>query len=331
MRAAIGLLVLTLGTPLPAQPPAGPGAAARPRPLPLAATRKAAFTATRGTWMSLDVSPDGKTIVFDLLGDLYTVPLTGGKATRITEGLAFDAQPRWSPDGESIVFVSDRSGGDNVWTMRLDFTDTTQVSQGNGSLYLSPEWMPDGEHVVVSQSGGLGGAARLQLYHVRRRSPLALIRGAAPSKTVGAAPSPDGRFVWFAGRNGDWQYNAQFPQYQLYVYDRERGTTSTMSSRYGSGFRPAISPDGKSLVYGTRHNAETGLRVRELATGDERWLAYPVQRDEMESRATLDVMPGYSFTPDSKEIVVSYGGEIWRVPMDGAAPTRIPFEAAVSA
>ncbi|MBI2403237.1 MAG: PD40 domain-containing protein [Gemmatimonadetes bacterium] len=311
-------------------PPGAPGARREPKPLPLAAARKATFTATTGTWMSLDVSPDGRTIVFDLLGDLYTLPITGGKATRITDGMAFDAQPRFSPDGQSIVFVSDRSGGDNVWTMRLDFTDTTQITQGNTNYYFSPEWLPDGEHIVVSRSGGLFGAAKLQMYHVKRRSPLPVIRGPQPFKTMGAAPSPDGRYIWFAGRTGDWQYNALFPQYQLYVYDRERGTTTRMSLRYGSGFRPAVSPDGKWLVYGTRDNVETGLRLRELATGEERWLAYPVQRDDMESRATLDVLPGYSFTPDSRGLVISYGGEIWRVPVDGSAATRIPLEAEVA-
>ncbi len=299
------------------------------KPLPLESARKASFTATEGTWMSLDVSPDGQTIVFDLLGDLYTVPIAGGRATRITEGMAFDAQPRFSPDGETIVFVSDRSGGDNVWTMRLDFTDTTQVTQGNTSLYLSPEWLPDGEHIVVSRAGGLGGAAKLQIYSASRGTPMPVIRTPPSFKTVGAAVTPDGRYIWYAGRTGDWQYNALFPQLQLYRYDRETGWSTRMTNRYGSAFRPAVSPDGAWLVYGTRENAETGLRLRDLRTGEERWLAYPVQRDEMESRAPLDILPGYSFTPDSKAIVVSYGGGIWRVPLDGTDPSQIPFEAEV--
>jgi dipeptidyl aminopeptidase/acylaminoacyl peptidase len=205
----------------------------REKPLPLTAARKASFTATKATWMSLDVSPDGKTIVFDLLGDLYTLPIEGGKATRITEGLAFDAQPRFSPDGESIVFISDRSGGDNVWVMRLDFTDTTQVTQGNTSQYVSPEWMPDGEHIVVSRSSSLFGAAKLQMYHVKRRSPLPVIRTPQAFKTLGAAPTPDGRYIWFAGRSGDWDYNALFPQYQLYRYDRETGNTTQPPVRLG--------------------------------------------------------------------------------------------------
>ena len=83
--------------------------------LPLGMTRSVDFETTEGTWMSLDVSPDGKTIVFELLGDLYTLPLAGGSATRITTGPAFDSQPRWSPDGKRIVFLSDRSGAENIW------------------------------------------------------------------------------------------------------------------------------------------------------------------------------------------------------------------------
>jgi Tol biopolymer transport system component len=324
----VTLVSLTLGsTLLLAQ---GPRGNQRPEPLPLKAERTARFTATEGTWMSLDVSPDGQTIVFDLLGDLYTLPTEGGKATRITKGMAFDAQPRFSPDGESIVFISDRSGGDNVWTMRMDFTDTTQVTRGNTSLYLSPEWMPDGEHIVVSRAAGLGGAAKLQMYNVKRRSPLPVIRTPANFKTIGAAPTPDGRYIWYAGRSGDWSYNALFPQLQLYQYDRETGESTRMTNRYGSGFRPAISPDGNWLVYGTRENTETGLRKRNLRTGEEDWLAYPVQRDDMESRAPLDVLPGYSFTPDSRAIVVSYGGQIWRVPLDGGAASQIPFEVDVN-
>ena len=202
------LLPATVAVPLFAQGPRGGRGGNQEDPLPLKAARHANFTATEGTWMSVDVSPDGQTLVFDLVGDLYTLPITGGKAKRITEGLAFDAQPRVSPDGESIVFISDRSGGDNVWTMRLDRTDTTQVTRGNSSLYLSPEWMPDGEHIVVSRSTGLGQPAKLVLVHVERRSPTPVIRQPTAVKTVGAAPTPDGRYIWFAARTGDWQYTA---------------------------------------------------------------------------------------------------------------------------
>ncbi len=295
--------------------------------LPLEAKRAASFTATKGTWMSLDVSPDGHTIVFDLLGDLYTLPIAGGKATRLTSGMAYDAQPRWSPDGKRVVFISDRSGGDNVWTISADAKDTVQVTKGNDALYLSPVYSPDGKYIFASKSAGLGGAAKLWMYHVDGGSGIQLIKEPQQLKTVGAAFGPNPRYVWFAARTGDWQYNAIFPQYQLGVYDRETGTNSTMSNRYGSGFRPALSPDGKWLTYASRHETRTGLRIRDLASGEERWLAFPIQRDDQESRAPLDALPGYAFTPDSKAIVISYGGEIWRVPIDGGAPSNIPFSA----
>jgi Tol biopolymer transport system component len=306
-------------------PPVPPAAS-----LPLKTARTQTFTTTKGTWISLDVSPDGQTIVFDMLGHLYTMPATGGKATAITSGLAYDAQPRFSPDGKRIVFVSDRSGGDNLWIMSLDKKDTVQLTKGNDNGYFSPEWAPDGKYVVASKSGGLGGAAKLWMYNVDGGNGLALVSGAPPAqKAMGAAFGKDARYIWYAARQGDWQYNAIGPQYELYVYDRENGKTSQMSTRVGSAFRPAVSPDGKLLVYATRLQTKTGLRIRNLDTQAEDWLAFPVQRDDMESRAPLDAYPGYSFTPDSKAVVVSYGGEIWRVPVDKSAATKIPFEATV--
>ncbi|MDE3053762.1 MAG: PD40 domain-containing protein, partial [Gemmatimonadota bacterium] len=297
--------------------------------LPLTPARFADFTTTEGSWMSLDVSPDGKTIVFDLLGDIYTMPSAGGTATAITHGLAYDAQPRFSPDGSRIVFVSDRSGGDNVWTMRSDGSDTTAVTRGNDNQYVSPRYSPDGQYIVVSKGGATGGVAKLWIFDVKGGSGTALITEPATLKTLGAAFEPNGRYIWYAQRTGDWSYNAIFPQYELAEYDRETGRTAVTTSRDGSAFRPEISHDGKWLVYGTRYEARTGLRLRNLETGMERWLAYPVQRDDQESRAPLDVLPGYAFTPDNRAIIVSYGGEFWRVPVDGSRAAQIPFTAHV--
>jgi Tol biopolymer transport system component len=301
--------------------------------LPLKTARTHTFTATEGTWLSLDVSPDGQTIVFDLLGDLYTLPIAGGKATRITSGMGYDVQPRFSPDGKRIVFVSDRSGGENLWLLSLDGKDTTQLTKGNNNLYVSPEWTPDGEYVVASKSGPTFGAAKLWMYNVKGGSGVPLTAQPAPPATLkmlGAAYGKDPRYMWFAARTGDWQYNSIGPQYQLYTWDRDNGRTAQMSTRFGSAFRPTLSPDGTYLVYATRFETKTGLRLRNLTTQEESWLAYPVQRDETESRAPMDAYPGFSFTPDGRAVVVSYGGGIWHVPVDGSAPRRIPFEADVA-
>ncbi len=295
--------------------------------LPLEPARWARFSTSEGTWISLDVSPDGQSIVFDLLGDLYTLPISGGTATRITHGIAHDMQPRFSPDGEQIVFVSDRSGDDNVWLAAADGSDPRPLTKdgGIGSRFLSPEWTPDGQYIVVSRSTFTGGLEKLWLYHRRGGTGLEMTPGPRGLRLMGPAFGADNRYVWYAQRNGSWQYNAVFPQFQIGVYDREAGTRTTMSSRFGSAIRPALSPDGKWMTYGSRYDAETGLVIRELATGEERWLAYPIQRDEQESIANMDALPGYSFSPDSRAVVISYGGRIWRVPVTGSEPTEIPF------
>ncbi|MGE0555218.1 MAG: amidohydrolase, partial [Gemmatimonadales bacterium] len=325
---ALGALLVGLATPLLAQP--RPDSARRNKAgLPLSPGRTFRQTLSHGTWMSVDVSPDGRTLVFDLLGDLYTLPIGGGRATRLTSGLAYDAQPRWSPDGRRIVFTSDRSGGDNVWIIEADGSDSTQVTKGNNNGYISPEWAPDGQYLVVTKTGGGSGGNKLWLYHQDGGAGVQLVQGSNQLTTIGAAFGPDPRYVWFATRQGSWSYNAILPEFQLAMYDRVTGSQTTMSSRYGSAFRPALSPDGKWLAYATRHDAETGLRLRDLATGSERWLAYPVQRDNQEAYPDLDVLPGYAFTPDSRELVVSYGGELWRVPVDGSAARKIPFTADV--
>jgi hypothetical protein len=203
--------------------------------------------------------------------------------------------------------------------------EPAQLSKGVGSRFLSPEWMPDGKYVVVSRAAPRSGLEKLWLYHVDGGTGLEMVGGAPAQRLLGPAVDAEGRYVWYAQRSGMWSYNAILPQYQLQVYDRRTGTRTPMSNRYGSAFRPALSPDGMWLAYGTRRDADTGIRLRELASGEERWLAYPVQRDDQESTANMDVLPGYTFTPESDAIVLSYGGGIWRVPVDGSEPSEIPF------
>ncbi|HEU5218677.1 MAG TPA: amidohydrolase, partial [Gemmatimonadales bacterium] len=332
LRVTTGLLLVGLASPAEAQrPPRDP----MQEGLPLRPARTINFTTRVGTWMSLDVSPDGQTLVFDLLGDVYSLPMSGGKAAAFTRGMAFDSQPRFSPDGRKIVFISDRDGGWNVWTISTDKKDTVQITRGKSNSYESPEFTPDGKFIVVSRGTKLwmfsteGGTGQLII-----RSPAAAGGGGGNQPDVlrqqGAAFGPDPRYIWFAQRRGSWIYNTPMSDYDLAVYDRESGQVSIRANRWGSAFRPTLSPDGRWLVYGTRYIDETRLRLRDLNTGDERWLVYPVQRDDQESRASLDVYPGMSFTPDSKFLVATWNGRLWKTPVEGGgAPVEIPFEADV--
>jgi len=300
---------------------------AEKKDLPLKPERKINFTTSESSWMSIDISPDGQTLVFDLLGDLYTIPIAGGKATPLTSGMAFDTHPRFSPDGKSIAYISDASGSENLWYLTINDTVKHQVSKGKTNMIQSADWTPDGQYLVASKGGVRAlGLPKIHLFHKDGGAGVKLIKKPDRLKTVEPAVSPDGQIIWFSRRMGAWQYNAQFPQYQLATYDRETGITETQTARYGSAFTPTLSGDGNWLVYGTRFEDKTGLILRNLSSGDEKWLAYPVQHDEQESRATMDVLPGMTFTPDNKWLIAAYDGKIYKIPISGAAAVNIPFE-----
>ena len=148
---------------------------------------------------------------------------------------------------------------------------------------------------------------------------------------MGATVSPDGRYIYYAQRTGTFTYNARFPLWQIHRHDRETGDVSQVTNAQGSAIRPVLSPDGKWLVFGTRHKAQTGLRVRNLETGAERWLAYPVTRDDQESRGSRDTLPRYDFMPDGKSLIVPVGGKLQRIDFETGAATPIPFTAKVQA
>lgn len=293
--------------------------------LPLKPERTIAFTTSEGSWMSVDVSPDNKTIIFDMMGDLYTVPVTGGKATAITTGLAFDTHPRYSPDGKKILFTSDRSGSENLWYIDLEKKDTVQVTKDRDQNFSSASWTPDGNFIVTSK-----GRLDMKLWMIHKNAGGGAQLIDSPFlKTIDPVVSIDGRYIYYSQRMGVFNYNAMLPQYSIGVYDRESGKSKTIAVRYGSAFTPVLSKDGKWMAYGSRYEDKTGLVLRELESGNEKWLAYPVQRDDQESMATMGVLPGMCFTPDSKELVASYGGKIYRLPVDGSKAVNVPFTADV--
>ena len=311
--------------------------------LPLTPAKPLKFTTDEGTWLSLDVSPDGRTIVFELLGDIYTIPMAGGAATRLTSGQPFDAQPHFSPDGKSIVFVSDRSQSDNLWVMNADGTSPRALTRENDQKFQSPTYTPDGKYVIASKGNDLfmyyvnGGTGGLRLTGIdstaaRVAAPPGGGRGGAePNVFLGPAVSKDGRYVYFAMRNstGGGYNQVSLAGWQIGVLDRETGTTFTKTNAVGGGMRPEISPDGKWLAYATRNNAETSLMLRDMTTGDERMLIPKIQRDDQESRANRDVVPTYSFAPDGQSIVLAHHGHVWRASVADGHETMIPFTADV--
>lgn len=309
--------------------------------LPMKPARTLDFEVSSGSFMSLAVSPDGKTILFDLLGEIYAMPAEGGKAVPIATGMAFEVQPVFSPDGKWIAYVSDRSGGDNVWIARTDGSGARRISdEDEGAVRTSPEWSADGRSVYVSRY-----RIRIDRYELWRHpvdggpgelvAPARLKEDAPRSawqSTLGAAASRDGKYLYYARRTGDLSFDEPVP-WTIVRRDLATGSEGTIVGSSGGReaggetfFRPAISPDGKLLAYATRRLAETRLRVRDLATGVDRDLG-PAPLDLMNGAAWLDLIPRYGFTPDSRAVLIAYRGKVERRPVDGSAAATLPFTA----
>ncbi|WP_260582278.1 hypothetical protein [Sphingopyxis sp. PET50] len=309
--------------------------------LPLKPARTLEYDVSSGTFMSLALSPDGKTILFDMLGEIYALPATGGRAVPVSTGLAFEVQPVFSPDGQWIAYVSDRSGGDNVWIARADGSDARRISEDDdGAVRTSPEWSADGQSVYVSRYRIRLGHYELWRHPIGGRPGelVAAIRAGddAPrdswQSTLGVSPSRDGKYLYYARRVGDLSVDEPV-QWTIVRRDlatgAEQPVVTSSGGREAGGetfFRPAISPDSRLLAYATRRLGATRLRVRDLATGLDRDLE-PAPLDLTNGAAWMDLIPRYSFTPDGKAILIAHEGRIERRPLDGTAPTRINFTA----
>jgi imidazolonepropionase-like amidohydrolase/Tol biopolymer transport system component len=293
-----------------------------------------AIDTTTGTWMSVDVSPDGKEIVFDLLGDLYVMPISGGEAKAITTGIAWDMQPRYSPNGKWIAFTSDRSGGDNIWVANRDGSDPKQVSKETFRLLTQPAWTPDSEFLVARKhftSERSLGAGEMWLYHRRGGDGLQMTKKRTDQKDTGEpAFSPDGRYLYFSDDvtpGAVFEYSKD-PNGQIYVIqrlDRETGEVDRYVTGPGGSIRPVPSPDGKSLAFVRRVRYQSTLFVKDLESGREKAVFGGLDRDMQETWAVHGVYPNMAWTPDSKSIVFWAGGRIHRLDLATEQVATIPM------
>lgn len=292
------------------------------------------FTTDEGTWMNVDVSPDGKTIVFDLLGDIYSMPITGGKATILRKGMPYEVQPRFSPDGKTLSFTSDAGGGDNIWVMNPDGTDARQITKESFRLLNNAVWTPDGNFLVARKhftSGRSLGAGEMWQYHVTGGSGIQLTKRKNDQQDVNEpVVSPDGKYLYYSEdmAPGDaFEYNRD-PNKQIYVikrYDMQDGKITILTGGPGGAARPQVSRDGKKLAFIKRVRTKTVLYVHDLETGEE-WPVYDkLNRDMQDAWAIFGVYPNFSWMPDNQEIVFWAGGKINRVNINSFEVQEIPF------
>ena len=278
-------------------------------------------------------------IVFDLLGDLYLLPIEGGTATRLTEGPAMDLQPRFSPDGTKISFTSDRAGGDNLWTINADGTDPTQITKESYRLLNNAVWTPDGQYLIAKKhftSTRSIGAGEMWMYHVSGGKGLQLTKRKNDQQDVGEpAMAPDGRALYFSedmSPGPRFQYNKD-PNGQIYVIrelDLETGRLRNLITGNGGSARPQVSPDGRWISFVRRVRTKSVLTVYDRLTGHQRPLFDGLTQDQQEAWAIYGVYPNYAWMPDGHAIVIWAKGGIWKVTVADGEAESIPFEARVN-
>lgn len=301
-------------------------------------SKTATVKTNEGTWMCLDVSPDGKTIAFDMLGDIFTMPITGGKATPIRTGLAWEVQPRFSPDGKYLSFTSDAGGGDNVWIMDANGDNAKQITKESFRLLNNAVWHPDGDYLVARKhftSSRSLGAGEMWKYHVTGGSGIQLTERKNDQQDVNEpCYSPDGKYLYYSEDmypGGFFQYNKD-PNDQIFAikrYDLETGETKTITGGPGGACRPQISNDGKKLAYVRRVRTKSVLFVHDLESGRDYPLFDGLSKDQQEAWTVFGVYTGFDWTPDDRHIIIWGQGKIHRVDSQSGNASEIPFEVEV--
>ncbi len=289
----------------------------------------------QGTWMNVDVSPNGKQIVFDLLGDLYLMPIEGGEATALTTSIAWEMQPQFSPDGSHIAFTSDAGGGDNIWVMDLNSKESRQVTKESFRLLNSPTWSPDGNYIAARKhftSRRSLGAGEIWLYHIAGGKGIQLNKRPNDQKDLGEpAFSADGKKVLFSrdstpGRIFEYSKDSNRVIYEIFSIDRTSGDIKREISGYGGSVRPTPSPDGKFIAFVRRIRNQSSIFIKDLTTGEEYPVYQKLDRDMQETWAIHGVYPTLAWTPDSNEIVFWAGGKIHRLNRVTQVASEIPFK-----
>ena len=298
-------------------------------------TKNFTINTDEGTWMNLDVSPDGKDIVFDILGDIYIMPVSGGTAKLLSGGAAFDVQPRFSPNGRYISYTSDRSGGDNIWIMNRDGSNKRQITKESFRLLNNATWMPNSEYIVARKhfTGTRSlGAGEMWMYNINGGDGVQLTKRKNDQQDSGEPNiSPNGKFLYYSedvtpGPTFEYSKDPNGTIYAIKQLDLTTGKTTDLIRQQGGAARPQISPDGKLMAFVKRVRLKSVLYIQNLQTGEESPVFDDLSKDQQETWAIFGVYPNFAWTPDSRSLVFYAKGKIKKVDLASLSVSEIPFQ-----
>ena len=297
-------------------------------------TTTATIKTDNGTWLNLDVNNTGELITFDLLGDIYTMPISGGKTTNITNSMAWDMQPRFSPNGNSIAFTTDQGGGDNIWTMNIDGSDQKQVTKEKFRLLNQPAWSIDGQYIIARKHfTGMRsiGSGEIWMYHASGGDGVQLNKRPNEQKDLGEPIfTPDGKHVLYSrdatpGKYFEYSKDSNNQIYDIEAIDLKTGDIDVWVSGAGGAVRPTPSPDGKTLAFVRRVRNQSTLFLQNRESGQLIPIYDNLERDMQETWAIHGVYPTFAWMPDGKEIVFYAKGKIHKIDVTTKAVSNIPF------
>lgn len=292
------------------------------------------FTVNEGTWMSVDISPDGRTLVFDMLGDIFRMPATGGEATLVHGGPAMQRKPRFSPDGSKILYLSDASGSDNLWLSNVDGSAARKVSQESLNALTSPSWGAKGKYAVAVKhyaEWNKIASSELWLFHLDGGAGRLLVGSPAAIQAVHEPQlSPDGQYLYYTQNisAGGVAMNALQANFAIKRRRLADGKTDEVIRGSGSATTVQISPNGKRLSFIRRVKEKTVLFVYDTETGEQRPVYDQLDHDLQNawSPRSGGYYPQYNWFPDGQHVAIWARGKLQKINMDTQLVQEIPFQ-----
>lgn len=303
-------------------------------------TQSIVFETDEGTFMNVDTSPDGTNLAFDLLGDLYLLPIGGGTPKPVTSGSAWDEAPLFSTDGSELYFISDRQGAKNVWRLDLQDRSLRQISTSESDILGALNWTSDRRRIIAARGNADIGNAEVSLYELDPNSgsmaelqqkdgpwiDMATFKRLRPRFRAFSGTQSTAGTVYFA--EASFQSEAEGFAVRLFGLERETGQLERITEKGASysDYAPQISVDGKLLVFFRQYDdRRTEIRIRNLQTFEERSLVELRFADDAAYGASHSERPRYAFTPDGLHVIYWHAGKIWSTSISNGETRIIPF------
>ncbi len=215
-------------------------------------TKSIPVTLTEGTNLAVALSPDKQTLILDLQGTLWLLPIQGGEARTLTDALGDCRQPGWSPDGQRVAFQSYRDGNYHIWSIGKDGNDLRQLTFG---IYhdREPDWSPDGQRIAFSSDR----SGNYDIWEIELATGKLMQRTTDPASDYFPAYAPDGSKLAFVSER---KTGKGAGIYGLDAANKEQ----LLTAREEKLFSPIWHPDGQRLIFSSQTPEQSRLELMKM-------------------------------------------------------------------